>query len=97
MNDSQRGATNVPILALLAVNITSGTMANGNCRLSTTWLKMSSWPVPFSPYQIVTTAAGMIAIARVISRLAQGGSLISRKPSITTCPANGPSAAVTAR
>jgi hypothetical protein len=33
---SQRGATNGPILARLAVNITSGTTANGNCRLSTT-------------------------------------------------------------
>jgi hypothetical protein len=33
---SQRGATNGPILARLAVNITSGTTANGSCRLSTT-------------------------------------------------------------
>ena len=33
---SQRGAVNGPILARLAVNITSGTTANGSCRLSTT-------------------------------------------------------------
>ena len=39
---SQRGAMNGPILARLAVNITSGTTANGSCRLSTTWLRISS-------------------------------------------------------
>ena len=33
---SQRGATNWPILARLAVYSTSGTTANGSCRLSTT-------------------------------------------------------------
>ena len=44
---SQRGAMNGPILARLAVNITSGTTANGSCRLSTTWLRISNCPVAF--------------------------------------------------
>ena len=44
--------------------------------------------MPVSPYQMVTTAAGTIAIARVISRRAQGGRRMSRKPSITIWPAS---------
>ncbi len=35
---SQPGATSAPILALSRVNITSGTMAKGNWKPSTTWL-----------------------------------------------------------
>src|ERR1700733_9991031 len=83
---SQRGATNGPILARLAVNITSGTTANGNCRLSTTWLKISNWPVAFSPAQIVTTMAGTIAIIRVTIRRSHGAMRRLRNPSITICP-----------
>src|SRR6202040_62988 len=61
---SQRGATNGPILARLAVNITSGTTANGSCRLSTTWLRINNCPVALPPAQTVTTTAGTIAIIR---------------------------------
>ena len=43
---TQRGATSSPILRLSAVNMTSGTMANGSCMLRITWLRMSSLPVP---------------------------------------------------
>jgi hypothetical protein len=35
---SMPGATSVPILALSRVNITSGTIAKGNWKASTTWL-----------------------------------------------------------
>ena len=85
---SQRGATNGPILAPLAVNMTSGTTANGSCRLSTTWLRIKSCPVAFSPAQIVTTTAGRIAIMRVTSRRSHGAIRILRKPSITIWPDN---------
>ena len=44
--------------------------------------------MPASPYQIVTTAAGTMAIARVTSRRAQGGRRMSMKPSITIWPAS---------
>src|ERR1700732_4780805 len=83
---SQRGARNGPILARLAVNITSGTTANGNCRLSTTWLKISNWPVAFSPAQIVTITAGTIAIILVTMRRSHGAMRKLRKPSITIWP-----------
>ena len=42
--------------------------------------------MPLSPYQMVTIAAGTMAMARVISRRAQGGSRMSMKPSITIWP-----------
>ena len=80
---TQRGATSSPILRRSAVNITSGTIANGNCRLRITWLRIRSCAVPFSPYQMVTIAAGTMAIARVTSRRAHGGRRMSMKPSIT--------------
>ena len=83
---SQRGAVNGPIFARLAVNITSGTTANGSCRLSTTWLKISNCPVAFSPAQIVTTTAGTIAIIRVTMRRSHGAIRKFRKPSITIWP-----------
>src|SRR5436189_159421 len=83
---SQRGATNGPILGRLAVNITSGTTANGSCRLSTTWLKISNWPVAFSPAQIVTMTAGTMAIIRVTMRRSHGAMRKLRKPSITIWP-----------
>src|ERR1700722_9395542 len=85
---SQRGAVNGPILARLAVNITNGTTANGSCRLSTTWLKISNCPVAFSPAQIVTITAGTIAIPRVTMRRSQGAIRQLRNPSITICPAS---------
>ena len=53
------------------------------CRPSITWLRIRSFAVPASPYQMVTIAAGTMAIARVISRRAQAGRRMSRKPSIT--------------
>src|ERR1700743_2314937 len=83
---SQRGATYGPILARLAVNITSGTTANGNCRLSTTWLRINNCPVAFSPAQIVTTTAGTMAISRVTIRRIHGAMRQFRKPSITIWP-----------
>ena len=43
------GATRTPILRRSPVNITSGNTANGSWRLSTTWLRISSCPVPRSP------------------------------------------------
>ncbi len=42
--------------------------------------------MPAAPYQMVTIAAGMMAMARVTSRRIQGGRRMSRKPSITICP-----------
>src|ERR1700759_4573707 len=83
---SQRGATYGPIFDRLAVNITSGTTANGNCMLSTTWLRINNCPVAFSPAQIVTTTAGTIAISRVTSRRIQGAMRQFRNPSITIWP-----------
>ena len=80
---TQTGAAKAPILRRSAVNITSGTMENGSARPSTTWLRINSFAVPVSPYQIVTTAAGMMAIERVTNRRAQAGKRMSIKPSIT--------------
>ena len=48
---------------------------------------MSSFAVPDSPNQRAVRAAGTIAMRRVIRRRIQGGSRISRKPSITIWPA----------
>ena len=70
---SQIGATSAPIFRLSAVNITSGTTAKGSCRLRITCVRIRSCAVPLSPYQIVTAAAGTIAMPRVISRRSQGG------------------------
>ena len=39
---THRRLTNGPIFCLLLVNFTSGTTANGSCRLRTTWLRISS-------------------------------------------------------
>ena len=39
---SQRGLANGPIFRLLPVNRTSGTTANDNCKLNTTWLRISN-------------------------------------------------------
>src|ERR1700688_3179801 len=83
---SQRGAVNGPILARLAVNITSGTTTNGSCRLSTTWLRINSWPVALPPAQTVTTTAGTIAIIRVTIRRSHGAMRRLRNPSITIWP-----------
>ena len=38
----KRELANSPIFALSLVNCTSGMTANGNWKLSTTWLRMSS-------------------------------------------------------
>src|SRR6185312_797999 len=46
---SQRGAARSPSLRRLAVNITSGTTANGNWKLRITWLKMRSLPACAAP------------------------------------------------
>lgn len=85
---SRFGATRSPILVLSAVNITSGKTAKGNCRLSTTCVRINSWAVPDWPNQIVTLAAYTIAIARVMRRRNHGASFMSRKPSITIWPAS---------
>ena len=66
---SQRGAISAPILCLSAVNITSGTMAKGSCKLKITWERIRSCAVPSDPYQMVTMAAGTMAMARVTNRL----------------------------
>src|SRR6185369_12385999 len=87
---SHRGFTNSPIFSLSLVNITSGNTAKLSCMLSTTWLRIRSFAVPLSPETAVTITAGMIAMARVMSRRSHGRSRILRKPSITTCPASVP-------
>ena len=65
-------------------------MANGSCRLSTTWLKTSKALAPALPYQAVAITAGTMAISRVSSARKAGDSRICRKPSITICPAKVP-------
>ena len=67
----------------LPVNTTSGSTANGSCRLSTTWLSTSNWVAPLSPAMITPATAGMIASPRVISRRSHKGNRISRNPSMT--------------
>jgi len=42
---NHKGLTNSPISRRLLVNSTSGNTANGNCKLKTTWLKTSKFPV----------------------------------------------------
>ena len=80
---SQRGETSAFIFRRSAVNITNGTIENGKARPKTTWLKIRSFAVAASPYQIVTIAAGTMASARVVSRRAQAGNRMSMKPSMT--------------
>src|SRR5262245_66486385 len=91
---TQRGAINSPIFRRSAVNITNGTIANGNCRLNTTCDRMSSCAVPFSPNQMVTIAAGRIAMARVSSGRAQAGRRLLINPAITIWPERQAVAAV---
>ena len=69
---ARRGLTNSPIFARSLVNMTSGNTAKDSCRLRMTWLRISSAPVPRSPYSAMTMTAGMIAISRVISRRSHG-------------------------
>src|SRR5262245_66279252 len=85
---THRGEARDFIFLRSAVNMTNGTTENGRARPSTTWLRIKSFAVPASPYQIVTMAAGMMASARVVSRRAQAGRRISMKPSITIWPEN---------
>ena len=47
---SQPGLANSPIFARSTVNSTSGNTANESWRLRITWLRMSSFAVPLSPY-----------------------------------------------
>ena len=67
--------------------MTSGTTAKLSCSNSTTWVRISRRAVSLSPYRIVTAAAGMMAMLRVISRRTQGGMHSCGKPSLTACPA----------
>src|SRR5579864_1074894 len=85
-----RGVTNGPILCGSLVNMTSGKTAKGNWRLSTTWLRMISGPVPRSPYAYTTAMAGMIATRRVISRRSHGRIRRLMNPSMTIWPASVP-------
>ena len=43
------GGDEAPIFARSRVNMTSGTMAKGSWKASTTWLRISSMPVPSAP------------------------------------------------
>ena len=52
---AQRPNANAPRCLRRVVNRSSGTIANGSCRLSTTWLKTSSEFAPALPNQAVTT------------------------------------------
>src|SRR6267143_154576 len=65
---SHLGLTNSPIFRRSDVNITRGKTANESCRLRITWLRIRSWAVPCSPKKIAVSAAGTIAIRRVMSR-----------------------------
>src|SRR5689334_23605882 len=80
---SQAGFTNSPIFRRSEVNRTSGKTANESCRLRITWLRIRSRAVPCSPKKIAVSAAGTIAIKRVINRRSQGRILMLRNPSIT--------------
>src|SRR6185437_14361187 len=82
--------TNGPIFRRSEVKRTSGTTAKESCMLRITWLRMSSFAVPCSPYSMATTAAGMMAMTRVMSRRSQGRTRMFRNPSITICPASVP-------
>ena len=63
---TQSGAASAPILRLSAVNITSGTMRKRKRKAKMTWTENQQLAVTsFSPYQMVTIAAGVMAIARV--------------------------------
>src|SRR5262249_9076925 len=75
-----------PILLLSAVNMTSGTMAKGSCRLKITWDRIRSFAVPAAPYQMVTMAAGVMAVERVAGLRIQGGKGVAGKPSLTNRP-----------
>ncbi len=65
-------------------------MANGNCRLSTTWLNTSRALAPVLPNQAVATTAGTMAMQRVSRARSAGDRRICKKPSITICPASVP-------
>ena len=84
------GLTNSPILRRSPVKRIKGITANASCRLNTTWLMMSSFAVPLSPYIAVTITAGTMAMPRVMSRRSHGRNRRFRKPSITICPASVP-------
>jgi hypothetical protein len=70
----QGGLAKRPIFLRSLVKRIKGMTANGSCRLSTTWLKISSLAMPLSPWKAVTNNAGTIAMERVSSRRIQGGS-----------------------
>ena len=80
---TQVGFTNSPIFKRSDVNHTSGNTANDSCRLRITWLRMRSLAVPLSPKKIAVSAAGTIAMRRVMSRRNHGRIRMFRKPSIT--------------
>src|SRR6185503_15981970 len=84
------GATKGPIFARSEVKRTSGNTAKDSCRLNTTWLAISSAPVPRSPYNATTMMAGMMASSRVTRRRSQGRTRRLMKPSITIWPASVP-------
>jgi len=81
---------NSPISRRSPVNATSGTTANGSCRLSTTWLSTKRLVVDPSPAMPITNAAGTIANKRVTMRRSQTGRRKSRNPSMTIWPASVP-------
>ena len=87
---THNGFANTPILCGSLVNATSGNTANGSCRLSTTWLRMMSGPVPRSPYIATTMIAGTMAMRRVMSRRSHGRRRMLMNPSITIWPASVP-------
>jgi len=87
---TQGGLTNSPMRRRSLVNRMSGTTAKASWRLSTTWESTSSSSTACSPRTAITTAAGMIASPRLMSRRSQGWMRMRRKPSMTICPASVP-------
>src|SRR6266436_1198351 len=72
------------------VKWSSGNMAKGSCKASTTWLSVSRSVTLLSPRTPIINTAGKMASDRVMSRRTQGLIRQCMKPSITTCPAKVP-------
>ena len=84
------GVTNPFIFFGWLIKCTNGMTAKDNANDKMTWLSTSSFPTPLSPKIAATMTAGIIATPLVSMRLAQGGILKFKKPSITICPASVP-------
>src|SRR3974377_1095585 len=80
----------LPMRLVELVKCNRGNMANGNCRASTTWLRVNRSVTLLSPRRPITTTAGRMAIPRVITRRTHGLTRQFMNPSMTTWPANVP-------